>query len=265
MRFFDTNFLAKYQGGTASSSSGYEWNAFNENPTYVFVSDAQDTDGDLVFIEREVNEDLTVNRIFIQETNIANLSIQYMKDGDLVYTTLLPTDYNLIESADGRSKLYELNVPLVFKKMRFEGSNTTPANEEKTVSNIFMFNEIGKMLIHKSVSPERQRIQKKLELEAGGTVIANKGFYWKITVSIDGNNLPEDTATFNKLRDMHRNFFIWINDNHEEAFTVFQEPYRFQDLVKVAVYGKNKFEYHDNYFGHGFKDKITLYEAGKEI
>ncbi len=263
MRFFDSNFSARYQGGAVDQSSGLGWNAFNENSLFPYVSTGQDTDGDSVWIDRELVADTIITRIFISKTNIANLVIKYMKDGDSSYTTLLASQYDLTTSEDGTGFLFNIKTNITLNKLRLEGANTTPANEEKMLENIYLFNEIGEIKIFKKIIPERERNQKRLKLDSGGSVIVNKGYGWKISLTLDANNQASDVETFNKLRNSEKNFFVWINDNSEFAFNVYQDGYNFGDLIKVGAFGKSKFEYTDNYFGHGIKDKLTMYEAGK--
>jgi len=78
MRFFDTNYLFNNFGGSSSASSAtaFAGLVFDESPKYSWNSQGENTDGNAIYVERILEANITIDRIFVQNTNISNLTIE---------------------------------------------------------------------------------------------------------------------------------------------------------------------------------------------
>lgn len=260
MKFFDTNFLFKVFGGFFNASSGTPEFAFNDNSVYSWTSSGEGTDGNSVFVERILDQATTMNRIFLQETNISNYSIEI--DSGSGYLPLVPTA--TVTSLSGKSHLISF-ANLLVSKLKISGSNTLPANQEKVIQNIYGFMEIGTIIAVDSTRVSHNVDQKVSNMLFGGKDIINIGMDYEFTISLKANNLPDDVATFETIRYLGREMYLWINDNSENVFKVFQRPYRFQDIYRVSREGKIAPRYEKDFVGSGITDSIKLVEMSKII
>ena len=157
MRFFDTNYLFRSFGGSfgASSNSAIAYMAFDEKTKFRWRSASEGTNGNAIYLERILLAPVSINRIFITETNISDLTIEV--DIGAGYVSL--PSATLTKSDDGYSYFYELASPINLSKIKFIGSNTIVANEEKYITNAYAFQEIGQIKYNDAVKPQIERIQ----------------------------------------------------------------------------------------------------------
>ena len=156
MRFFDTNYLFTIFGNTIAESSGTGSLAFDEKTRYGWTSDGEGTDGNSVYIENILSESQSIDRIFVKETNIDDLTIEV--DIGAGYVSLSYDE--LISNADGTSHLYILNTPISLEKIKLSGSNTIVADQEKSIKQVYAFSELGRLEGFDSMRPSRERVQK---------------------------------------------------------------------------------------------------------
>lgn len=262
MQFYKFNATAGQNGGVISETSGIGENAFDERPNIEWISEGQNTDGDLASVGQVLDKLRVVSDIFVMKTNIADLAILYKEDGDPSYTTLQASQYTKITSADGLSFHYNLTVPLTLEELKFQGEDTTPADEEKEIGTVFCFNYIGEVLDAKGITPSNNRNQTRLKLMSGGSFIINKGSGYVFKYSTKVNSIQSDVDTLNSLLD-EGDFYIWINGGYDDIFKVRQEPYLFENIYKVAIRGNNPALYYKGFFGLGISVNITFEEQGK--
>ena len=83
--------------------------------------------------------------------------------------------FTLTKSADGTCYFYELASSISIAKIKFIGSNTITANQEKTIQQCLAFQELGRLKHFSDVQPKRERIQAIAKLNNGRMDIINKG------------------------------------------------------------------------------------------
>lgn len=257
MRFFDTNVLYTLFGNTINASSGTPSLAFDEKTRYGWTSDGEDTDGDSVYIENILTQTTPVDRIFIRESNISNMSIEVnLGAGDipLVYS-------EIISSADGTSHLYILTTPIVTQKVKITGSNTIVANQEKTIKQIYAFSELGRLENFDNIVPRRERLQKISKLQAGKVDVIDFGRHFSFKLGLKAHYVEDDNDVINMLAQRDNPFFIWINDNTESIMKMYQEPFKFKDLYKVSVQKPDSMRFTKNLYFSGIDDSINMIEV----
>ncbi len=262
MRFFDSNVLARYRGGTIAGTSGNASTAFSETIDYSYISSGQDTDGDEVILNRTFESEQELDALVILNHNFANLTIWTKETAVSSFVNVTPIGDNVIVSNDSKHTFYKWSALQKFFEIEFRVSNTSPANQEKTCSAIMGFEEIGNLYIFNKVTTTRKAKQKVLKLDAGGVVVVNKGHHWQFNISSKYIGVQEQYDIIQTIQNMGRDFFIWINSGYESQ-KVDVEPYRFEDFVKCTHTGNPKPSAHKNYLNSVFNDGIKFEQTGQ--
>jgi hypothetical protein len=259
MRFFDTNYLFKDFGGTitASSNSQIAYMAFDEKTKFRWRTSSENTDGDSVYLEQELISPATINRIFVAETNISNLTIEV--DLGAGYVTL-PSN-TLTKSNDNYSYYYELESSQTIEKIKFIGSNTIIANEEKYITNALAFQEIGQIKYNDAVKPTIERIQVINKLNNGRSDIINKGRQISFKIKFKSHYSTADNEIIRQILNRDAEFWLWLNDDQEDLIYMPQEPYRFKDIYKVAFKGNHSMTFNDNIWFSGIDTDFSLIQV----
>lgn len=262
MRFFDTNFLYYGFPGTtaASSNSVISSFPFNEEGAYPWKSNGQAVDGNSIYLERALVQSIPINRIFVQDTNISNLTIQV--DLGAGYINLsAATSFNLIKSVAGDNYFYELNNTINIFKIKLIGSNTIISNQDKFIRQVLGFKELGRIKNNDDITPTRNRIQVISKLNSGKSDIINKGSFFEFKVKFKAHYKVEDNSLLELLSKRDQEVWLWINDNQEAIFAMPQEPYKFGNIYKVAQKGNNSTQYAKNKFYSGIDLDLTYTEV----
>ncbi len=257
MRFFDTNWLFEKFGGTIAASSGFPIFAFNEKSKFSWSSSGEGTDGDQIYIERVLAASSPINRIFIRNTNIEDITIEV--DTGSGYVAL--SSFNLIKSNDGSNYFYELENTINILKIKILGSNTIIPNQDKTIQQIFAFKELGQLKNIDDINPKRVRVQKISKLNSGKVDIINKGQYFTFQLKLKSHFKASDNAIITTIINRQDSMFLWINDDLEDVMTMLQEPFRFSDIYKVGVQSDDTLAFTKNLFFSGIDDTINLVEV----
>ena len=258
MRLFDNNWLFGNLGGTIAASSGTPSFAFDEDNQFAWNSAGEGTDGNAIFVTRTILALSPIKAIFIQTTNINNITIDVDTGGGL--TPL--TNFTLTKSADGMNYYYNLDAEINIIAIRVNGSNTITANQEKTIGQILAFRELGQIKNIDSIEASLKRIQKVSQLLAGKKDIINKGRQFDgVTLGFKTHYRSDDNAIIQTLLTRDDAFWIWINDNSENVQVMSVEPFRFGDIYKVAIEKNHKIKYTNNLFFSGIDLKLKLVEV----
>ena len=257
MRFFDTNWLFSNFGGTYSASSGFPLLAFNEDNKFAWSSSGENTDGDAIFVERVLANSAKIDRIFIKDTNISNLTIQV----DLGSGYVALSGFTLTKSNDGKNYFYELNSTINIFAIKVIGSNTIIANQNKQIKQILSFTELGVIKHVDDINPKRMRVQKISKLNSGKVDIINKGHYYSFQIKLKTHYNAVDNSIIEKLLNRDEAFYFWINNDNEDSMVMLQEPYRFNDIYKVAIQGDDNLSFNRNLFFSGIDETINLVEV----
>lgn len=259
MRFFDTNYLFQAFGGSfdASSNSQIAYFAFDETPKFRWRTSGEGTDGDSVYLERVLSTPATINRIFITDTNISDLTIQV--DLGAGYISL-PTN-TLTKSNDGKSYFYELASSISISKIKFIGSETITADEEKYIYNALAFLEIGQIKYNDAIKPAIERVQVVSKLNAGKYDIINKGRQISFKLGFRSHYSITDNTVIQTILARDSEFWLWLNDDQEDSIVMPQEPYRFKDVYKLAFKGNHSMAFKDNMWFSGIDTEFTLIQV----
>ena len=247
MRFFnisdfDSNFPNIY---TQSSGSGIY--AFLNDNSYYWESEGEATDGTTSFIQANLPTlgTSTIDSLFINESNISDLTI-YLNTGA---GFVIFTDYIIVSSEDAKSHYYKFNNPQTIVALKIEGSNTTPANQEKKINRILAFSQLGRIENPADVNPTKNRKQVISKLLNGKSDGINFGSSFEIDLKLKNHLTAEDNSIISLLSAQDEELWVWIQDEKEDRYKFFkQEPYRFQDLLKVVIKGKTKPIYKKGYY-----------------
>lgn len=257
MRFFGTNQLFEDFGGTITASSGTPSFAFDEDDDYPWTSSGEGTDGNAVYIQQVLAASVSIDSIFIKDSNIDDLAVEV----DVGSGFVALTNYTQITSADGTSHLFVLNSSISLAGIKITGSNTITANEEKEIGQILAFLQIGQIKYVSDINPRKQRIQKRSKLSTGKEDIINKGTYFEFQIKFKAHYSAADNSVIQDLRDQEDAFWIWINDNEEENIVMSQEPFRFGDIYKVGNIGVDNLSFAKNFFRSGVDFDLNLVEV----
>jgi len=259
MRFFDTNYLFRSFGGSfdASSNSAIAYMAFDEKTKFRWKSTGEGTDGNAVYLERVLTAPATIDRIFITETNISDLTIEV--DIGAGYVSL--PSATLTKSNDGYSYFYELDSAIDISKIKFIGSDTITADEEKYITNAYAFEEIGQIKYNDAVKPQIERIQVVNKLNSGKNDIINKGRQISFKISFKTHYSQADNSVIQTILSKDSEFWIWLNDDQEDIIFMPQEPFRFEDVYKVAFKGNHSMAFKDNAWFSGIDTDFSLIQV----
>lgn len=262
MRFFSTNVLFTNFGGisSASSSTALAYLAFDEENDLQWTSVSEGTDGDSVYLERILSQAVNINRIFVKETNINNLTIEVDIGAGYVSLSSAST-FTLTKSSDGANYFYELDSTISISKIKFTGSNTIVANSEKTVKQFLAFEEIGELKNFNDLQPKRERIQKVSKLNAGKFDIINKGRQWAFKIKLKSHYNSSDNTLIDNILQNSNEFWVWPNNKNENIIVMTQEPYRFQDIYKVAFQKSDSVQFMKNCYFSGIDVTFDLVEV----
>jgi len=257
MRFFDTNWLFEAFGGTYSASSGFPLLCFDEENKYPWTSSGEATDGNAIFVERVLLNVVPVNRIFIKQTNINNITIEI--DTGSGYVAL--SNFILTKSNDGTQYFYELGAIVSLLKIKISGSNTTPTNQDKSIQQILAFTELGVIKAIDDISPKKNRVQKISKLNTGKVDVINKGSYFSFDLRFKAHYNSSENGIIQTLINNDNAFWLWINDDEEDSMVMIQEPYRFGDIYKVAQQKDSNLSFTGNAFFSGIDAVTNLVEV----
>lgn len=261
-RFFNTNYLFENFGGaiSASSNTSTAFLAFDEDRSYSWSSDGEGTDGDAISLERVLDATISINRIFVKNTNINNLTIEVDLGAGYVPLATAST-FTLIKADAGNNYFYELDNTIDLIKIKFIGSNTIVANQEKIVEQCYAFMELGQIEYNSDIQPKRERIQVRSKLNSGKNDIINKGITWSFKLKLKSHFKESDNQIINDILQRGDELWIWLNDNQEDSMVMIQEPWRFSDLYKVTFSKADSPRFNKNMLFSGLNISFNLIEV----
>ena len=258
MRFFDINYgLNKFPGTATASSQSENASSCFDNLTYTsWLSNGEDTDGDAVYVERDLLTSKAINRIMVIGTNISDISLEYHNGS--IFTALSATE---IKSADNTNVLFEFTDPSA-SRYRIIGEDTIITNEEKEIQEIYMFQELGQLTIPPNdIKPKRIIEQSKHKLINAKNFYFNIGRRWEIDLKFKAHLGQTDIDLIESLILRDLEFHAWINDDEESVMLQKMEPFRFKDILKVAVDKGSSPSYYNNLFFSGVNETFKLVEV----
>lgn len=248
MRIFEiSDFDSNFTTNTYTQSSGNSSYAFINDNKYYWETEGEATDGTISFLQvsLETLQTSTIDSLFILESNITDLAIYLDTGGGLT----LFTDYVVVDSEDGKSHYYKFNSAQTIIGLKIEGSNTSPANQEKLINRVLAFKQLARIENPAEINPIKNRNQKINKLLNGRNDLINLGSSFDIDVKLKNHLTEEDNDAIQFLSDRDFEFWVWVQDEKEDRFKKFkQEPFRFQDLKKMVIKGKTNPNYKNGYW-----------------
>lgn len=262
LRFFGTDYNSQQFEGTidASSAVARAAFAFDGLTGTRWISSGENTDGNAVYLEMDYGFERTIDCLYVFNTNISDIVLSYWNGAS--YTAITGSNATIIKSDDDDHVFVKLNAPVNTQKVKITGSNTLTANQEKYVTLFFAFEEIGQLVGFPDFDPVFDPKQNLFELtDAKGFVIEEgEAFAAKITFKSHVNQ--EDIDLAEELFRRREPFFIWPNGGDQDGIFRFSfRPFRFQDIFKVSIVGKNSPKPTNNYYRAGYNNIMNLIEV----
>lgn len=262
LRFFGTNYAELQFGGTITVSSGDNTKefAFDGLSGTKWLTSGENTDGNSVSIEMDFGFNRTFDALYIYNTNISDIVVSYWNGAS--YTTINSGNASIIKSDSEQFIFIKLNSAITTAKIKATGSNTITANQEKYITQIMAFSEIGQFEYFPEFSPEIESEQNVFKTTDGRALIIERGEAFSAKIDFKSHVNQNDIDLAEELFARKEPFFIWPNGGDQDGIFRFSfRPYRFQDIIKVSIIGKRKPEFTKNYYRAGFNDSMNLVEV----
>lgn len=266
IRFFGTDFNnAQFDGVSDASSaplnSGF---AFDGLISTRWISSGQNTDGNAIYLEMNYGFNRTVNSFYVYNTNIANVQVEYWNGSSWIIFT--GSNSTIIKSVDTNYLFVRSNTDITTTKVRVIGSNTTPANQEKSITLFYAFTELGQLQGFPAFVPTFNLIQDVFNVTDGRNFIIERGEVFNATITFVSHQIQNDINLANTLFSYKQPFFVWPNGGNESLFRFQFRPFRFQNIYKVAVsLGSSSTpstpSFTNNYYKAGYNDTLNLVEV----
>lgn len=261
LRFFGTDYNNIQFNGTPDASSAplNSMFAFDGLTATRWISSGQNTDGTSIYLEMNYGFNRTVNAFYVYNTNIANIQVEYWNGS--TFTILTTSNATITKSLDGNYLFVRTNVDITTSKVRVIGSNTTPANQEKSVTLFYAFYEFGQLKYFPDLIPTFTPEQNVLSTTDGRAFIIERGEAFSAQLNFASHVQQNDINLAETLCAFKQPFFIWPNGGNESIFRFSFRPYRFQDIFKVAIINKLTPKLTNNYYKAGYNNLINLVEV----
>jgi len=256
IRFFGVNFVEEGFSNTLTSSSG---TASVEYPTdnlrYTrWTSIAQGSDGISVFWNCVFSAPRTFNRLFINDTNISDISFQYGTG-----LTVLPNE--VIVKGTGNTDLYIEFDEVTTTQIRVLGSNTLTAHQDKYLGEVYAMASIGQFEYPVELKGEKFKNQVVQKLDNGKKFVIDKGTVFRGKLSFKSHINKNDIEIYTNILERDNEFHVWPNGGSEGQFTYRFFPYRFKDIFKVSIIKSTKPSYTKNLFHTGLNATLDIEEV----
>lgn len=266
LRFFGTDYNNIAFSGTpdASSAADNAGFAFDGLTSTRWISSGQNTDGNAIYLEMNYGFNRTVNSFYIYNTNIANVQVEYWNGAS--WTILTGSNSTITKSIDTNYLFVRSNSDITTSKVRVIGSNTTPANQEKSVTLFYAFTELGQLQGFPGFVPTFLLTQDVFNVIDGRNFIIERGEVFNATINFVSHQIQNDINLATALFAYKQPFFIWPNGGNESIFRFQFRPFRFQDIYKVAVsLGSSSSpstpSFTGNFYKAGYNDILNLVEV----
>jgi len=260
IRFFGTDFNNIVFGGTVTASSGSTGEfAFDGLISTRWLTTTEGTDGNAVSLEMDYGLNRTIDSFYLFNTNIDDFVIAYW-DGAM-WVDVDGTNATITIDATGLYAFAKLTVAVTTQKVRVTGSNTITPNNQKYVTQFLGFSELGQLEYFPTPQPSIEPFQSVFKTTDGKAIVIDRGEAFKCKLDFKSHVNQNDINLVQTLLDRKESFYMWINGGDETIFSYTVKPYRFRDIYKVAIIGKNKPQLTKNYYKAGMNNSISVTEV----
>lgn len=263
LRFFSTDYAEASLGGTTNSSSRTDFAefAFDGLEGTKWTSENQNTDGEVAWVEMDFGIDRTIDSFFVYQTNIEDVEIQYYDDDISSWVTCNDSIATIVQSGDTLNLFVILDNEITTQKIRVVGSDTITPDEEKYVTLLHAFQELGQFQYFPEFKPKYTPLQNVFQTSDGRGFVIERGEQFSAQLEFKSHINQNDIDLIEELIARKTPFFIWPNGGDEDIFKYSFKPYRFQDLIKVAIVGNSSPSFTRNYYRSGYNNTINLIEV----
>lgn len=257
IKFFERNIAIMPFGGGVWATSAAEdaEDSFNGNFDIGWQSSGQDSDTSNAYVLRTFDDAVNADTIFVANHNIKNIEAKINDE-----ITIVP-DSTVIYG----DKAYSVfSIPAAYRETIIQlavgQAQTILPNSEKEIGEILLLKTMGQFKQPQEIETKRPRQLADLLLQNGKSFIfcGSSSTTLKLNIfSLDQG----DIDLFHTIQDYSGEFYIWPCGGNEEQFVYKFSPYRFKDLIKVAVAGGNNPELKNNLYWAGLRDSINLKEV----
>lgn len=262
LKFFGTNYAELAFGGTiaVSSADNVKDFAFDGLTGTRWITDGESTDGNAVSLEMDFGFNRTIDCIYVYNTNIDDIVLSYWNGAS--YTTITGSNGTIIKDSTGYFVFGKLNTPVDTQKVKVTGSNTIVANQEKYVTQLMSFAEIGQFEYFPEFDPEIMSEQNIFKTTDGRNFIIERGEAFSAKITFKSHVNQNDIDLAEELYARKEPFFIWPNGgDQDDIFRFSFRPFRFHDIMKVSIIGKRSPQFSKNYYKSGFNDAMNIVEV----
>lgn len=253
--FFSDDVLNKKYGGsfTASSNSANAEKAFDGDLENGWQSSSENSDSTTSYVRRVFETPVSGDTVVVTNHNLKNLNCLQINDNQTIFPGYCKTEKNCTVLKLG-------SVYTNISSIKIFGSETVVANSEKQIGNILLLTQIGQLQQPQEVSSKLNFEQSELSLQGGKKFIFDSGKFWEFEMSIFSLS-QSDIDLLNNIRNLRKNFYIWLCGGDTEQFSYNFEPYQFNNFIKVSVKGGVSPNLKDNLYWTGLRDKLKLVEV----
>lgn len=261
LRFFGTDYCELVFGNstTVSSNVSMEDFIFDGLKSTRWLSSGEDTDGDDVFVEVDFGKNRNLDSVFIYDTNIEDAEVQYYTGS--AWVTLNSSVATISKSADFKYIFIKANSYFTATKLKLVGSNTIVANQEKYVTLMNAFLEIGQFEYFPDFRAKSDVFQSSFKTTDGRNIIIERGQCFEADIEFKSHVNQNDITLAELLIERKEPFFIWPCGGDTSIFRFSFYPHRFKDFFKVGILGDSSPRLTDNFYKAGYNNKIKLVEV----
>lgn len=262
LRFFGTNYCQLSFGGdiTVSSADNTKRFAFDGLTGTRWITDGEGTDGNAISLEMDFGFNRTIDALYVYNTNILDIVLSYWNGSS--YTVIDSSNATIIKDPTGYYVFVKLNAPVDTQKVKVTGEDTIVANQEKYVTQLIAFSEIGQFVYFPDFEPEITPKQNIFETTDGRAVVIERGEAFSAKITLKSHVNQDDIDLAEELLARKEPFYIWPNGGDQDGIFRFSfRPFRFMDIIKVTVVGKSSPQFSKNFYRAGYNNVINLVEA----
>jgi hypothetical protein len=273
VKFFDSSQCLAVNGAVISASSGdsTSLNVLDRNPQTKWRSSGST---DLVTETLTVTFDSakTINRLFIQDHNWKDFSIQYDNGGTWThFASVVGLDgskANITETVFADDTAYYEFASVTTSALRIQVLKTQTANQEKYATQVIATSELGTLVGYPQISPiEIDRNSRVKQTQSGKYVIQKSDE--TVSFSLEFDNYPTateynaDIDLVMTLHDRETPFLAWLCGGRRGTryFRYTLRGFRLRDLFQMQITKALKLKYANSVYVNPIGASLVLEEA----
>ncbi len=262
LRFFGTDFNSRNFAGTITASSAVSLQAFAFDGLRAtkWTSSGDNTDGDSITLERGFGTNRTIDSFYVYNTNIDDIVIAYW-NGSAWVDLVDGGNATIVKDTDSDFVFAKLTTSVTTQNVRISGDNTIVSNQEKFVGMFFAFLQIGQFEFFPDFKPMVDVFQNVFKTTDARSFVIERGEAFKCEIAPKSHINQNDITLSTTLLERKEPFYLWANGGDNSIFSFQFKPFRFKDIFKMTIVGKNVPGFTKNYYKAGYNNKIKMIEV----